>query len=152
MLEEIRLQRLSRRGITGLILFCILAYLLVFGILNFSGLPDLCNSDVYADMQYARRAWEQKSLFPQGWTFGNQLYIFASPVLAALFYGLTGSINMAMALATETMTLLILLSFFWMSGSFTKDRMVQLLLCLLLLASPMAPYGPYSIHSMLFFT
>lgn len=55
MLEEIRLQRLSRRGITGLILFCILAYLLVFGILNFSGLPDLCNSDVYADMQQPLR-------------------------------------------------------------------------------------------------
>lgn len=141
-----------RQSLIGLLLCCILAYLLVYAILNFVGFPNFCNSDVYADMQYARRAWEQKTLFPQGWTFGNQYYIIATPVLAALFYGLTGSINLAMALATEAMTVLVLLSFFWMSGAFTKDLLLRLTLCLLLLASQVAPYGPYSINSMLFFT
>lgn len=143
---------LIQQSMIGLLLCCILAYLLAFAILNFVGLPDFCNSDVYADMQYARRVWEQKTLFPQGWTFGNQYYIIATPVLAALFYGLTGSMNLAMALATEAMTVLVLLSFFWMSGAFTKDRLLRFALCLLLLASQVAPYGPYSVNSMLFFT
>lgn len=133
-------------------LVCIGAYLLVFGLLNFVGFPQFCNSDVYADMQFARRAWEQKTLFPEGWTFGNQYYVIATPVLAALFYGVTGSLNLAMALATQTMTALIVLSLFWMLRTFTKDGVAQLMCCLLLISSAVAYYGPYTMNTLLFFT
>lgn len=134
-----------------LLICCIVAYLLVFAFINIQGFDDFCNSDVYADSQTAKRMWEQKTLFPEDWGFANQYYVIATPVLAALFYGLTGSINVSMVMATEIMTILILLSFVWLLRAFTKDFLQQLTACLLLIASAIAPYGPYSINSMLFY-
>lgn len=135
-----------------LMLCCICVHLIVYGVLNFDGFARYCNSDVYADSQIAVKMWEQKTLFPDGWTFGNQFYVAATPVLAALLYGLTGSINTAMALATEIMTLLILISFFWLLRSVTRNLFLQITACLVLLTANVAPYGPYSVNSMLFFT
>lgn len=130
---------------------CIFAYLLVFAVMNIWGFDNFCNSDVYADTQVARKMWEQKTLFPEGWRFGNQYYVVATPVLTALFYGRTETINISMALATEFMTLLILASFVWLMRAFTKDTLLQLTAVLLLISSAIAPYGPYSVNSMLFY-
>ena len=113
-------EKLSRNGclperlIVVLTVICIAAHFLLYAYLNFAGLPRYCNSDVFADMQLAKRIWEQKSLFPTGWGFGNQYYVVGTPVLAALFYGMLGSINAAMAIATEVMSVLIMLSFLWL--------------------------------------
>ena len=142
----------AEKALVFLTVMCIFAHLAVFAFVNFRGFTRFCNSDVYADMQVAKRMWEQKTLFPDGWKFGNQCYIFATPVLAALLYGLTGSINTAMILATEAMTVLILLSLLWLLHSFTKNVLVQCVGCLLMLASVVVPYGPYSMNSMLFYT
>lgn len=143
---------LLRKGLTVLVLCCIVLVLLMYGYLNFAGFAQYCNGDVYADTQVAVRMWDQKTLFPKGWSFGNQFYVVATPVLAALLYGLTGSINMAMVLATEVMTVLIILSFLWLLRSVTKDLLLKLTACLVLMAANVAPYGPYSVNSMLFFT
>ena len=113
-------EKLSRNGclperlIVVLTVICIAAHFLLYAYLNFAGLPRYCNSDVFADMQLAKRIWEQKSLFPTGWGFGNQYYVVGTPVLAALFYGMLGNINAAMAIATEVMSVLIMLSFLWL--------------------------------------
>lgn len=70
-------EKLSRNGclperlIVVLTVICIAAHFLLYAYLNFAGLPRYCNSDVFADMQLAKRIWEQKSLFPTGWGFGN---------------------------------------------------------------------------------
>ena len=98
----------------SLAICCMFAFLSVYTLINMRTLAQFCNSDVYADMQVARRMWEQKTLFPEGWAFGNQFYVVATPVLAALFYGITGNINLAMGLATEMMTILIFLSLGWL--------------------------------------
>ena len=135
-----------------LVILCVCAYLGVFFLINVRGLEEFCNSDVYADMQVAKMMWEQKTLFPDGWTFGNQYYIIATPVLAAIFYGLTGNINIAMILATSVMTVCIFLSLLWLLRAFTNNLLHFFVCCLILLASPIAPYGPYSLHSMLFYT
>ena len=137
---------------TGIVLCCIMAYLAVYAALNFGGLKRICNSDVYADMQVALRMWEQKTLFPQDWSFGNQLYVIATPVLAALLYGITENMNIAMALATELMTVFILMSFVWLLSGFTKDKLSVAVCCLLLVASCIAPNGFYSLNSLLFYT
>ena len=144
--------RRSRIFVYGLVICCILAYLGVFALINLHTLDRFCNSDVYADMQVARRMWEQKTLFPDGWIFGNQFYVIATPVLAAVFYGITGNINVAMGLATEVMTVLIFLSLFWMLRSFVSDKLSYLVCCLLLLASGISPDGPYALNVLLFFT
>lgn len=123
----------SEKYLQAVLIVILSAYFIVFCIINFFGFERFCTPDVYADTVIARIMWEQKTIFPSGWVFGNQYYVVATPVLAALFYGITGSINIAMALATTLMTLLILAAFAWMVRPFV-DR-TQLLFGLLCLVS-----------------
>lgn len=106
----------------------------VFAVLNFKGFARFCEQDMYADTLAAMMMWEQKTLFPLGYVFGNQLYVVATPVLAALFYGLTGSPNTAMALATTVMSTLIMLSFVWLLRPFVKRRLSLCCAALMLVA------------------
>ena len=113
-MPEPKRTRKSEYLLTGLIVLVLLAYAALFGFLNFRGFAKLALADMYEDTLCARLMWEAKSLFPKRFLFGNQFYVIATPVFAALFYGLTGSMNTAMALATTLMSLLILLSMDWM--------------------------------------
>lgn len=107
-----RFQNLSP---TEILLLCISAFfLLTFLWINVKGFIRLATSDVYADTLYAMEAWKSKSIFPQGWVFGNQFYVVATPVVCAVFYGITGSINLSMILSTTLMTALLILSLWWM--------------------------------------
>lgn len=108
-MKSIKLQPVS------LLLWGILAVCL-WGIfrINPAGDPVLYQTDMYTDMMYAVRVWETKNLFPDGWVFGNQLYVLATPVLAALFYGLTHDMMLGMGIASSVMTVLVLVSFAWM--------------------------------------
>lgn len=142
----------ARRIVIVLSVSCILVHLGLFAFLNFRGFALFCNSDVYSDCQVAVKMWEQKTLFPQGWNFRNQYYVIATPVWAALLYGLTGDINTAMVLATELMTLFIMLSFLWLLGGFTRDSLSMAAGCLLLIASVVCPWGASSLNSLLFFS
>ena len=81
---------------------------IAFTVINFRALTEYMDNDIYADTLVAKYMWDQKSLFPEGWVFGNQYYVIATPVLSALFYGLTGSINTAMACATTVVAIVIL--------------------------------------------
>lgn len=152
MMDLQKKNRLHERILLLMTFGCIMAYLGTFAVLNLLGFTKFCDPDMYGDTLVSKLMWEQKTLFPQGWFFGNQLYVIATPVLAALFYGITGNTNTAMILATEVMTLLILVSFFYLMRSFTKDWLTQLVGCLLLLASVIAPHGPKeSFNVQLFF-
>ena len=72
------------------------------------------NLDMYSDAQVAKLMWEQKTLFPENWVFGNQLYVVASPVLSALFYGLCKDSILAMGMASTVMMGIQLALFVWM--------------------------------------
>lgn len=128
--------------LTILILAILLAYFVAFCIINFAGFADFCTTDMYEDTLVARLMWEQKTLFPKNFLFGNQFYVIATPVLAALFYGLCDSMNLAMGLATTVMSLLILLSLNWMIRPFVKQRYLR---CAILLAMVAGVYGPNTI-------
>ena len=95
-----------------------------FGIiclLNFSAAPSFYDADMYCDYQYAMETWKHKSIFPDGWVFGNQLNAVSTPVLAALFFGLSNHINFSMAAACTVMAILVMLSFDWMTRVFIKE-------------------------------
>lgn len=77
------------------------------------------NLDMQSDAQVARLMWEQKTLFPENWVFGNQYYIVATPVLSALFYGLCGDSILAMGFATTTMLFIQLALFLWLVKPYT---------------------------------
>ena len=89
---------------------------LIWGItvlwINFHG-AQWYNFDMFADASVAKRMAEQRTLFPKDWLFGNQYYIIATPVLAALFNGIFHNSVFSMACASSLMFLLILLCFTW---------------------------------------
>ncbi len=116
--EPPALSRQEDRGWHAALLALLAFYLAAFAIINFRGLTEYMNNDIYADTLVAKYMWDKKSLFPDGWVFGNQYYVAATPVLSALFYGLTGSVNLAMALATTGMTAAILASLYWLLRPF----------------------------------
>lgn len=125
-------------------------YLIAFSIINFCGFTRFMNYDFYADTLIARYIWESKSIFPPDWVFGNQYYVVATPVLAAPFYGLTGSMNLSMALATTGMTVFQLAAFYWLFRSFFC-RTTALAGLVALVSSALAMGIAYKFESQLFF-
>ena len=129
--------------LTALLLLVLLAYLAVYTVADFRGFPDLATSDMYEDTLAARLMWEGKTLFPGNFLFGNQFYVIATPALSALFYGLTDSMNTAMALATACMSLLLLWSLDWMLRPFVKSGVTR---AAALLAAVGLFFGPSEIR------
>ena len=122
--------------------------------INFSFDPIYFSTDMYTDMRYAVQAWEEKSIFPAGWVFGNQLYAVATPVLAAIFYGICGSMNLSMGLASTVMGILVAISFCYLLRAFIPRIGAQLLALTLFMAATLVFGGP--VHEVggwqLFFT
>ena len=139
-----------KNGIQIASIFVIVAFLAVFSIINFLGFARFCTPDMYSDTYVARLMWQEKTIFPESWVFGNQFYVCVTPVLAAAFYGLCGSLNLAMALATTAMTGLILLSFWWMVKPFA-DRTQILLGMAVLLGSVLGLHIETTIEGQIFY-
>lgn len=134
----------------GLLAAAAVLYLCTFALFNTLGFAEFATADVYADTLYAMEAWDSRSIFPDGWSFGNQYYVVATPVLAALFYGLTGSPNPAMALATASMTVLLLLSLDWLLRPFAAPRQ-RLAAAVLLMGGMIVPHAVESNEGQLLF-
>lgn len=110
------IERIKREKIFSVVLtVLLLGFVGMVFYINFSINPEYYDGDIYNDINYAKEAWKAKSLFPKDWIFGNQTYVVATPVLAALFYGITGNGFTAMAIASSIMTVLILLTYDWMT-------------------------------------
>lgn len=133
-MDHLKKGRKTEKLLIALSVTLLLGFFAVFALINFGCFARFCEQDMYADTLAAKLMWEQKSFFPFGFVFGNQLYIIATPAVAALFYGLTGSPNTAMALATTLMSLFIMLSFAWMLKPFLKSKL-SLAAAMLLLAA-----------------
>ena len=118
-------KRMDKIGKFGFEVICMMFLVCCFvsmALINFSKNPDFYCTDMYSDMIYSIEVWEQKTVFPEGWVFGNQLYVVATPVLAGLFYGLTNDGCIAMGLATSVMGLLVVVSFAWMMKPLFKNH------------------------------
>ena len=79
-------------------IFLLLTTAVVIGIFifNFNSRP-FYNGDIYSDAMVAKEMWKDKTLFPENWVFGNQFYVAATPVLAALMYGILGDSFLALS-------------------------------------------------------
>ncbi len=104
----------KKRYITCLLLVMLCVLFSAVFYINLSVTPSFYCSDMYSDMMLAVELWEQKALFPDGWVYGNQLYVVSTPVLAALFYGIVGQPFVAMGLASSLMGIIFAWSFCWM--------------------------------------
>lgn len=104
----------------------IIIFFAVFCIINFCGFESFCDSDMYQDIYVSKLIWNSKSIFPPNWTFSNQYFVLAAPNIAAVIYGITGSMNLSMELATTIYTLLILAAFAYMIKAVTSNKTVIL--------------------------
>lgn len=110
------IERIKREKIFSVVLtLLLLAFLGLVFYVNLSCNPEYYDGDIYNDINYAKEAWKAKSIFPKNWIFGNQTYVVATPVLAALFYGITGNGFTAMAIASCIMTVFVILTYDWMT-------------------------------------
>ena len=76
-------------SICSLLVFLI--YIVSIFFVNYLG-RDLVNYDIYSDAILTKYIATEKTLFPEGWHFGNQVYVIATPVLGAFFY-FSGRLN-----------------------------------------------------------
>lgn len=110
------IERIKREKIFSVVLTLLLfAFLGLVFYVNLSCNPEYYDGDIYNDINYAKEAWKAKSIFPKNWIFGNQTYVVATPVLAALFYGIVGNGFTAMAIASCIMTVFVILTYDWMT-------------------------------------
>ena len=92
-------------------------------VINFIGKP-WYNIDMYSDALVAELMADEMTLFPSSWTFGNQYYVVATPVLGAVFYKFIGDSFYAMALASSVMMAVIYLSYWWCLKLFVSKKVL----------------------------
>lgn len=82
-------------GITLLLVI----YIGIFSYLNLVKYAQHVDSDIAAEALLSREIWEHKTLTPDNWISSTERRIFAMPAVAAPFYGVTGSMQLAVGIA-----------------------------------------------------
>ncbi|MCM1325195.1 MAG: hypothetical protein NC094_05790 [Bacteroidales bacterium] len=77
----------------------LVVYLGMFAYLNLAKYTQHVDSDIAAEALLAREIWTEKTLTPDDWLGSTERYIFGMPAIAAVFYGITGSMTTAVGLA-----------------------------------------------------
>lgn len=88
------------------------------------------NSDIGAEAVLGRLIWDSKEIIPASWYPSTETRIIATPQVAALFYGLTGNMDLSMGLACCTMTIGIVLAIWFFMKKAGSSRISCLLMCL----------------------
>ena len=110
-----------RDGLYYLCGLLFVAYVIGIVVVNFSGRAAF-SYDIYSDALLAKYMVEDCSLFPDGWTFGNQVDVVATPVLAAVFYAVVQDTYIAMVRATCVMAVFCVAAFIWCVRPFVKKN------------------------------
>lgn len=74
-------------------------YLGIFAYLNMAKYTEHVDSDIAAEAMLAREIWNTGSLTPDNWISSTERRIIGVPTVAALFYGISGSMVFSMGLA-----------------------------------------------------
>lgn len=118
------------------------------------------NSDIGAEAVLGRLIWDSKEIIPASWYSSTETRIIATPQAAALFYGLTGNMDLSMGLACCTMTIGIVLAIWLFMKKAGSSRISCLLMCLfclglagniIILELLYVFAGYYAIHVIAFF-
>lgn len=73
----------------------LLIYLGVFCYLNLCKYAQHVDSDIAAEALLAREIWVEKDITPNDWISSTERRIIGMPTVAAVFYGITGSMQTA---------------------------------------------------------
>lgn len=92
-------------------------YIGIFFYLNMFKYTQHVDSDIAAEALLGREIWLSKDLTPDTWISSTERRVVSVPMVASVFYGITGSMTFSMGLACVLCGALVLLSFAFMLKS-----------------------------------
>lgn len=114
----------------------LLVYLAIFGYMNLCKYAQHVDSDIAAEALLAREIWQEKNLTPDDWIASTERYAVGMPTIAALFYGMTGSMQTAVGLACILLGSFFLLAFYYFLRKLSIGRPAAVTALLVLCALP----------------
>lgn len=126
-----KFKKVLNKIIYGGFILGILLYLSTIIWINLNGQQWLCY-DMYYDAMFAKYMSESGSFFPENWVFGNQYYIVATPVIAALINFFLNNACLSLGVASCIMTLLVIGCYIWCIKPFASNKsLIVGLFCLI---------------------
>lgn len=114
----------------------LLVYLVMFGYMNLCKYAQHVDSDIAAEALLGREIWQEKDLTPDDWIASTERRAIGMPTVAALFYGMTGSMQTAAGLACILLGSLFLLTFYCFLRKLSLGRPAAVTALLVLCALP----------------
>lgn len=118
------------------IIILLIVYLGIFAYLNLAKYEQHVDSDIAAEALLAREMWEEKTITPDNWISSTERRIFAMPAVAALFYGMTGSMQLAVGIACTLIGALFFYILYWFLKKLGVSGLAALTGVLILCAVP----------------
>lgn len=81
------------------VVILLLGYMGLFAYMNLNQYGQHVDSDIAAEALLARAIWEDKTLTPDDWIASTERLVVGMPTLAAVFYGMSGSMQLAVGIA-----------------------------------------------------
>ena len=107
-------------------ILCILSVLMLF-IINIYKLDDYINSDIVAEMKFAKEMWQQKTLFPEGWYSAIEPSNFRPSILTAILYIIFGNIMLAQSWTVNLVIIINIIAYYYMVRILNLDRSIKFL-------------------------
>ena len=114
----------------------LLVYLGVFCYLNLCKYAQHVDSDIAAEALLAREIWEEKDISPDDWVSSTERRIIGMSAVASVFYGITGSMQLAVGLACVLLGAVLLGTFYFFLRKISLGRTASLAALLVLCALP----------------
>ena len=114
----------------------LLIYFGMFFYLNMVKYAQHVDSDIAAEALLAREIWLEKTITPDNWIASTERYIFGMPVMASLFYGLTGSMTLAVGITCVMIGAVLGGVLYWFLRKIGLSELASLTAMLVLCAVP----------------
>lgn len=114
----------------------LLIYLGIFCYLNLCRYAQHVDSDIAAEALLAREIWVEKDIAPNDWISSTERRIIGMPTVAAVFYGMTGSMQLAVGVACVLLGAAFLGIFYYFLRKLSLSRPAAFTALLVLCALP----------------
>lgn len=120
----------------GVIFALVVIYLGMFAWLNLTKYSQHVDSDIASEALLAREIWTEKELTPDDWIASTERYVFGMPMVASVFYGITGSMATAAGIACVLIGAALVGVLYWFLRRIGLSRLAGLAAILVLCAVP----------------
>lgn len=127
----------KNRSLPGWIIgILLLIYLGVFCYLNLCKYAQHVDSDIAAEALLAREIWVEKDITPNDWISSTERRIIGMPTVAAVFYGMTGSMQTAVGITCVLLGAILSGTFYYFLRKLSLRRTAAITALLVLCALP----------------